>query len=244
MKRITLVTAILLLVCFVSSTSGETFKTEDANPLKTLEERALLRNEYGAPITDAFGQRFNYTQQELFAQSSRSRIHAQALEFSPDATPQIFIGAKPVWSYAAFGSGIGKSNIIVAKNGSVLEVYLGGSTATFGLDNYWYVLRHNPVSGDYDQVYVSAYYPSGIKRIEVADITGNAANEIIVALQNGNIHLFNQATRAWIGELTTTANGLEGLAVSDIDGDRDKELMLCTSNHLYVYSVSEGLEWD
>jgi hypothetical protein len=63
-------------------------------------------------------------------------------------------------------------------------------------------------------------------------------------LQNGSIHLFNQGTKKWIGELTTAANGLEGLATADVDGDRENELILCTSNHLYVYSTSEGLEWD
>jgi hypothetical protein len=134
MKRITLVTTILLLVSFFSSTSGEAFQTKDGKPLKIQGDRAILRNVYGALIMDASGQRFNYSKQDLLAQSARSMDDKHELEFSFSATPRISIGAEPIWSYAAFGSGIGKSNIIVAQNGQTPEVYLGGSTSIFGLD--------------------------------------------------------------------------------------------------------------
>ncbi|HJQ26218.1 MAG TPA: FG-GAP-like repeat-containing protein [Blastocatellia bacterium] len=198
----------------------------------------MFRNEYGAVIKDASGQQFNYTRQQLQAQARATTPQAP----SPDAP--LVSGAEPVWSYAIFGSGIGISNIVTADNGGQMEIYAGGSSATFGGNAYWYALRYNAVSKGYEQIYVSPYYAPGIRRIKVANVVGDAAKEIVVALQNGQVLFYNVADKRLVGQITTAATDLYAMDIADIDNDGTAELILATTTHLYVYSAAGALKWD
>jgi len=175
LTRISLVIVIIFSLMVVASYAGA-FQTKDGKPLLTPPERSIVRNEYGYPILDSSGNRINYSRQQLSDQLAQTKGGSQIAESGISEEPTIAFGAHQVWSYAAFGSGIGKSNIMVAaaQNGDHLEVYLGGSTSTFGSDTYWYALRYSPATSEYVQVYVSHYYPAGISRIEVADIVGDS----------------------------------------------------------------------
>lgn len=148
--------------------------------------------------------------------------------------------------YAAFGSGIGKSNIVMADNGGRKEVYLGGSTSIFGANDYWHALVHK-AGGGYEQVFVSPYLADAfglIERIDVADVDPNPGQEILVALRDGRIEVYAVADKAWLREIVTGAGDIDGMAIADLDGDQANEIIVCTTSNLFVYSAGGTLQWQ
>lgn len=201
-------------------------------------ERGIYRNQYGAVVRDSGGQQINYSRQQLQAQAR------EAPASPPGNDAPLISGAEPVWSYAVFGSGIGISNIVTAQNGGATEIYAGGSSGTFGGNAYWYALRYNAGNGQYEQIYVSPFYAQGVQRIKVADVIGDSGKEIIVALQNGQIRFYDVASKNQVGQITTAATNLYAMEIADVDNDGAMELILLTSDHLYVYSAAGALKWD
>jgi len=233
---------IFVFVALVMSVASA-FQGEEGNRL-TKSEKAILRNEYGAIIQNADGRRVNYSREQLDVQAQQLRAN-EALSQSPASeTMSSGTPAEAAWGYAVFGSGIGLSKIVISDAGSPPEVYAGGSFSTFGGNAYWYALRYNPTTQGYDQVYVSPFFTSGIRRIKVGNLIGDAAKEIVVALSNGQVILYSQQTKAVLQTVNTAITDLYGLDIADVDGDGVNELVLCSTNHLYVYSVSGVLKWE
>jgi hypothetical protein len=144
----------------------------------------------------------------------------------------------PAWNYALFRE-VGVGGILVAQNGSQPEIYLTGDYPA----HYWIALRYNASTHDYDQVYVSSYYSSGISCMKTADIYNDGIPEIIIATSNGQIQFFDQAAKVLQRTIATALN-ITDLAVADIDGDGGNEIVLSTSSHLYVYSANGTSKWD
>jgi hypothetical protein len=216
-------------------------QTKDGRELSSTAERGIRYNRQGDIIVDAAAKKLNYSKNQM--KDKRKMLPANlSAQMAADISQTSFV-ADPAWFYAPFGSGIGTSNIVVEKNREVPEIYLGGSTSTFGMNNYWYVLRYVPSANEYRQMYVSQYFSAGIRRIRVANVVGDSAMEIIVALADGRILLYNQATRKLLKDIPTAADGLTGMDVADINGAGPNELILCTSDHLYVYSGAGELKW-
>ncbi|MBN1224822.1 MAG: hypothetical protein JXB23_16360, partial [Candidatus Aminicenantes bacterium] len=148
------------------------------------------------------------------------------------------------FTFASFGDNIGRSSIVIAPNGSYLEIYVAASSRYSWGNDYWYALRYDVSTREYRQIYVSPYFPDEIRRLDVADVVGDSETEIIIALENGDIHFFNQATKEHTGEIATEVWGLGGLGVADVDGDSEKEIVICNYSNLYVYSGTGSLEWS
>jgi hypothetical protein len=206
-------------------------------------------NRFGAAVRDAQGLPIVYTRADLAVQAANVPAVAAAdavrtADASPGSAAPAALQGVAVWGYAGFGQGVGKSNIRLAGDLGTTEIYLGGSTSTFGADDYWYALRYDPASGQYLQVHVSRYYPAGIQRIEVADAVGDGAREIVVALRDGRVLFHDLATKRPLGEIVTGAAGLAGLAVSDVDRDGSPEVVACTTSQLFVYSAAGLLKWS
>jgi hypothetical protein len=142
------------------------------------------------------------------------------------------------WGYAALRN-LGTSSIVVAQAGAGNEIYASGSSQAF-----WFVLRHNPHTGSYDQVYVSTSYPGGIIKVKVMDVFGDGRVDIVVASSNGQIRLFDQETRILQHTVSTGINDVTAADIADTDDDGVNEIVLCTSADIYVYSTDGQLEWN
>jgi hypothetical protein len=171
-----------------------------------------------------------------------------ASRFVP-ATP----GPQPFWYYAAFGSGIGASNIVIgpiSAGGGAPEILVGGnSNHDSGLDDFWQALRYNPTTGNYDQIFVSpiypqSYYNAAVIRIGIANIIGDSNPEIVAMYNDGRIHIYDFATKKELGYIDTGHTDVQGLALSDLDGDGRAELLVTTLNTLLVYNGSGDLLWQ
>ena len=195
-------------------------------------------NLYGAPTLRADGSRINYARAELNAQAGAAVAAPERPAGAPAGS-----AVPAVWSYAVFGTGIGYSNILIGRNAGAAEIYLAGSTWTFGLDTYWYALRYTPATGNYDQIFVSEKLPAAIVRMALADVAGDGRNEIVLALESGEILIYDQQSRKRLPGFSTIA-GLTAMIARDLDGDGKAEIIVTTESSLSVYSGSGTPLWS
>lgn len=209
----------------------------------------------GAPVRDGAGRPITYDNAQVTAATQNARVAikpatAVAATGGVDA-PVSDAPSQPVWQYSIFGSGIGASNIIIAPlqpGETAPQIILGGNSRNdFGGDNFWQILRYNGATGNYDQLFVSRIYSGDfsvtISRIVLADVTGDAAPEIVVMLTNGRILFYDFASRAEIGQINTGFTYLNTLALADLDGDGHPELITVSTSDLLVFDLTGKLLW-
>jgi hypothetical protein len=163
---------------------------------------------------------------------------------------------QPFWQYAVFGSGIGVSNIVVGPlpQTGPPEIVIGGNSKNdFGADDFWQVIRYNPTTTAYETTFVSrlyceqddcSLYHGTIQRIALAHVTNASDQQIVVMLYDGRIYLYDFATKTELGFFDTGMGGLQGLSVTDLDGDGLAELIVTTMNDLFVFNASGQLLWQ
>jgi hypothetical protein len=208
-------------------------------------------NEFGAPLRDAQGARINYTRDELAAMARDAGHEAAPPPRSAPVGPQGFVGPSgtpmPFWQYAIFGNSVGAGNVIICPTpaSGAREIIVGNG------NKFWQVLRHSATTGNYDQVFVGpvysdqpgSSYSTQIKRIAIANVTGDSNLELVVMLADGRIYLYDLTTKAELGYVTTGVRGLEGMALEDLDGDGLAELIVTTYYDLYVFNSAGTLLW-
>ena len=237
-----------------------------ATPLSVhaTDQKAARVNKYGAPVLQANGERINYDRKSVDAMlhkkattkeanaTARVRRVAKAREFVPSGGQT----QQPFWQYAIFGSAIGASNIVIGPTPptGAPEIIIGGNSRNdFGNDDFWQVIRRNPVNGDYDTLFVSRLYCAegdctfnhgAIKRIGLAHVTNAVDQQIVVMLEDGRIYLYDFSTKTELGYLDTGISGLEALSLTDLDGDGRAELIVATVDNFYVFNGSAQLLWE
>ena len=195
-------------------------------------------NVHGAPTISPDGAKKNYTRSEL---SSQAAAPVRPSSAAPAAGPPVGIPAS--WTFAAFGSGIGLSGFVVAQANGGPEIYCGGSSLTFGGDEYWYALRYASATGQYDQIFVSERMPSPIVRILSGDLSGDVGYEIVVVLESGEVRLYDEDTKRSLPGFSTAA-GVAGATLADLNGDARAELLAVTAAGLFVSDGSGAPLWN
>lgn len=208
-------------------------------------------NAFGASVRDAQGKPINYTREELAPLQGRVEPATPSADNPANVGPQGFApagaGSQAFWQYSIFGSGIGASNIVTipAPAGSPREIIVGGnSTNNFGPDNFWQVLRRNPTTGNYDQLFVSPVYSAAIKRIALGNVLADSQAEIVVLAGDGRIYFYDLITRAELGHITTSRTDLQGLNLTDLNGDGLAEILATSAGELLVFGNTGSLLWQ
>jgi hypothetical protein len=173
---------------------------------------------------------------------------AAAASLAPNA-PQAFnpsapSGAAPSWVYSIFGANIGSANLLVVPgaSGTPRQIIFN---SVVGNEHFWQIARHNPATGNYDQIFVSPMYLSPIKGISVGNVTGDSQPEIVVMLENGRIYFHDLATKVELGYLAVSAGDkLKALSLTDLNGDGVAELILTTDYNLLVFDKTGTLLWS
>ena len=196
----------------------------------------------------------NYTREELATMETTADAAMNSEESTANGASHGFVpaggaGVPPFWQYSIFGSGIGASNIIIGPapaGGGAREIILGGNSVShFGGDDFWQVLRHNSATGNYDQLFVSPHLfcepSSGLRSAMSWAIP---SRRLVVMLANGRIYFYNLLTKAELGSINTGVTGLEGLSLTDLNGDGYAELIVTTSSDLRVFNSAGSLLWQ
>jgi hypothetical protein len=154
------------------------------------------------------------------------------------------------WGYASFGDMLGASGVLVAEVPPVVgwapaEIYVGGSTTSFGSSDYWHALRFSEMRQAFEDVFVSQTMPSRIARLDMANVIGDPQLEIVAALRSGEIMIYDQVTkRALPGFWSGLSDPTLGMALRDLDGDDKAEVVLSSATHLRVLTGSGDFRWE
>lgn len=141
------------------------------------------------------------------------------------------------WKTGIFGSGIGKSGINTADidNDGKMEIVAGGSTSTFGLDNFWYIIEHNSASQTYEMHWISDIFPEGITNIAVFNVDNSTIFKIFIGLSNGDVHVYDGSTMEKVGFIDSPAGSVNRIKFADGDNDSFDEIIFCDDGNTFFY---------
>lgn len=155
-------------------------------------------------------------------------------------------GTLAQWGYAAFGSSVGRSGIVVATGGGETEIYVGGSIGAGGDTHRWLALRYDSATRQFEQVYVSDHLPQTIVRIAPARVTGYPPL-IAVALGDGVLRFYHRQTKALLATYwgyCAYRGGLRAFAVADLDGDASDEFISMCADRTLVADGAHYTPWS
>lgn len=199
-----------------------------AEPGRARRPEGPPSNEFGAPVRTPGGAPVLYDRAEVEAQATAQAL----LEPTPEAPPLAGPTGAPnaLFTYAAFGEGIGRAGIATAFVGGRTEIYAGASSTTFGGNGYWYALARNAATGNYDMTYVSPFYAAGIERLDVADVRAEPGPEIVALLEDGTVEVRSAETKQVLASFSSTLSfsvfGGGALRFFDLDGDGLAEIWI------------------
>lgn len=257
LRRSAVLAALLSVVCCAWGVgdASAAMAQNHTSAVMAQKHRGVVWNEYGAVVGDPSGGRRNYEEWESEAQAAAfSRGEAKPPVSAAQAGPGPGTSAPQInvlWSYPFYLSGIGASGFATMKNNGVNEIYMGCGSHSFGGNTYWCALVYDPDRHGYRSIYASPAYPSGICRVDVGNVTGDARKEIVVLLTNGDVYLYDAATKALVSNFSTQIASPKGMKIANVDRTGLQELVIVDSSNLYAisngatqWSISEAGGYD
>ena len=167
--------------------------------------------------------RFNGNFQSQFAQ-----ILSDSLSFEED------------WKTGIFGNGIGLSGIITCDidDDNTVEIICGGSTGTFGENNFWYVMEYSAMTQEYSMNWISQLYTQGISNIAAFDVDNDGIYIIYVGFSNGDLRLYDGYTFEEIDFIDSPAYSINRILYNDADNDATSEIVFCDDNKIFIYNAT------
>jgi FG-GAP-like repeat len=194
----------------------------------------------GQTVRDADGQRKNYSREQWRVAPAAAKTQAAGF----DATAAT--GREASWAYAAFGSGIGSSGIAAAPRGGATEVYVGGSSGSFGSNTRWQALRFGAAGAEPQQVFVSPDMPSPIVRIALARTAAAADDRIVIALEDGTLLQYDQSSKRLLSNAPgscASRGGLTAFTTADLDGNGSDEFIAACGNQTLTVDGKGYSSW-
>lgn len=218
---------------------------------------------YGRLVSNAAGERVNYLLarpgmpsvpsrdprvrsvmvSEWPPEPPRPRTHEPSSTGAPTVTPTVPFVEE--WRAGIFGSNIGSTGIAVVDldGDGELDIVAGGSTGGFGSDDFFYVLRYDPIAHGYTMRWVSDLLAAGIGRIAVFDTENDGDPEIYVGLLNGDLRIFDGKALVQKSEIAGPDEEIRQILLADADNDGSADLVIVTPDTTYLRSpITHALE--
>ena len=148
------------------------------------------------------------------------------------------------WQFGTYGYSIGQTGLFATDldGDGTVEIIASASAEDYGRNVLWYVLRRNTSEG-YDQVWQSPNYGVAIVRMLLTDMNGDGKNDVVVALVDGTVHIYNEKQQKI--RTVMVAPQLADLAIADLDGNGTKEIVASDGMEVFVYDAGSGaLRWS
>lgn len=159
---------------------------------------------------------------------------------APTASDPAFVAQQ--WQYGIYGASIGQAGLFTTDldvDGTP-EIITSASTGGYADNSMWYVVRR-AAGGSYEQVWRSPVYGVAIVRILLADMNADGKGDVVVALSDGVVLIYDGPTLKEVRRLQLAAS-LKDLAVADLDGDGSKELVTSDGIGVAVYNAGNGTQ--
>lgn len=149
------------------------------------------------------------------------------------------LNIQQTWKTGTLGTGIGLSGLITTDidPDGLLEVVAGGSTSTFGANNFWYVLKPT-ASGGYAPAWVSNLYSSNISKITALDPDDDGLSSIFLGLGDGSVAIYDGITLQQTHLLSPTGSAINQILFADADNDSQNDIVVGDDNHIFVYDAN------
>jgi len=144
------------------------------------------------------------------------------------------------WQYGVYGESIGQAGLLTSDldGDGKPEIIASASAGGFGDNVQWYVVRKD-TNGGYEQVWRSPIYGVTIVRLLLADMNGDGRDDVVAALADGTIRIYDGPTLKEIRTLTVAAS-LKDVAVADLDGDGTQEIVTSDGIGISVCNAQTG----
>lgn len=152
------------------------------------------------------------------------------------AAPPVFEAQTSDWQFGPLGNSLGLSGFEVVQVNGGTELVFGTLRNGYGNTNdSWQVLRWDPVAGAMRQVYASQEYEFGtwFYMVRVLDVNDDGKPEIVIG-RDGVLEFYDAATKALLATLEFSDTIPEYAAMADYDQDGDRDLLILTSESLYL----------
>lgn len=164
-------------------------------------------------------------------------------EKTGDAVSTIAVCA-PQWFQGTMGSCIGVNSMITEDidHDGKTEIICGGGSG-FGSGLFWYVMKYDAASQDYEQTWMSTPldYSSGdplFSCIRAFDVDSDNIFEIFVGYQDGTVEIYKGAGMDMISVFASGGSDVNDILFADADNDGQKEIVLCDDDHTYLFNSS------
>ena len=155
--------------------------------------------------------------------------------------PQIDL--TPEWTTGIISDGAGPQNIVVTS----LSTDDVADTITCTDRGSVFVLNKVSTPAVYDTTFYSELI--GCNKVAVGDRDGDGIREIYVGTLDGHVYIYRGDTFAQVGLVTVPVpwnnTRVTDVAVADVDGDNQQELVATSFNDAFVYDANSlALEWE
>lgn len=144
-------------------------------------------------------------------------------------------GIIETWRTGVMGSGLGLAGIVVADidGDGTTEVLSAGTTYTFGIDQFWYVLKYQENNQAYQMNWTSAPEDSGIWVLTAIDVNPESAGELVfLGLGSGDVRVISGVSLEQIGLIETGGSEVRRILFADADNDGDNEIVACSTSQV------------
>lgn len=162
------------------------------------------------------------------------------LAFAVPASAQVGAGPEVYRGFSMYGSDIGGSGMVWSNNPSLNELYVDGEEYEIW---FWQALEYDLITFEFVQSYASPVYRDPIIFLGLGDLHSVPGDEIVIALENGEVHIHHQVTKELLGVVDTGVLDMTAFAMADIQGDGTTEIAVLGNGGLHIFDDQSNLFW-
>ncbi|WP_185968910.1 FG-GAP-like repeat-containing protein [Carboxylicivirga sp. M1479] len=146
------------------------------------------------------------------------------------------------WQFGMFGNELGEHLMEVididndGKNEVICSAVSGGDS--WNGKEYFYILEYDNNKNTYAFEWISRLFETRISATQFKDLNNDQFLDIIIALQNGHVHIFDGKNRKEVKSLDFGLETINDLLIFDVDNDNQDELVACNNDTTVIYGLN------